>query len=201
MKYLTLILVSLFLNCQAPSQSLAIGLDVSFGKSDIMRWDQSQVGLFKNGLADYYKIGTGIFFTPLNAYFSFKTGLSYNSIGNNTSNCKYLQMPAGVDVFWGHDFKAILGGGVNLNYIFSYSGFNMYPVIIRNKSKFRSGGFFNAGLGYQITSKCLFLCNYIWGMDFTRIYQIQAYSPGGNYFIDKKGHLGAISIEFRYTLK
>jgi hypothetical protein len=198
-KSLLFIILVLFASLLS-AQKNQIGLDIGYGKTTIEDYQRPLVSPFNKDLSDYARIGIFYYYTPTKAFFSIKTGLTYDYKGQNSTNLNYLRVPLGLNFTIGHRIQCVFGCGFYSSFLIAYRRIND-PNFEDSKNRFQLGVQGNLGVGFQVSSRLSLSIIFQNNFDLTNMYKDQRTAPsGGEYSLDEKGYDGFIQVSLRRTL-
>ena len=146
------------------SQKKEIGLDIGYGLNTIT---------YK-----FSKVGLTYRYTPKNAPFSIKTGLSFDCFKNTNSTLNFGRIPFGLDFNIGKKVQLILGLGFNTSFlIYSKTDIENFNA---SRNTIQLGIYTNLGICIPLKTKLSLLLLSQYHQDFSALYTEFEYSHFGS---------------------
>jgi len=198
------LLIFTFISIGLPAQESEIELNTGFGSTTVDEYNMKFVLPYRNDTeyANFFRFGINYYYSPNNAIFNLKTGLDYDLKWKNEIKLNYFKSPIGIDFKFGKKVQFILGGGLFLSYLISYTGTSNNTDFEETKNRFQIGWYANTGIGFQISEKYNLSIKYQYSADITKMYDYHRTSPGGSpYKLDTKSYDGFFILCLKYKLK
>jgi hypothetical protein len=181
----TFILFVIFFSFLSFSQSREIGLDVGY-----WNWREYE--------AHFSRIGIKYFYTPKEAFFKFKTGLTLDSFAGKYSRFGFIRIPIGLDVTFGKKIQPNIGFSI-LNSFWLNPNESQHNAI--KKYIFQLVANPCAGVGYQISTKYHLGLTYQYNFDIIPLYLYKTAGKSGHQNTEGEYYsYGFLNLCFRYKM-